>query len=499
MQIKSANLIYGCSIFAVFLFIFIFFSAVHPLVPFDGDDWVNLSLSRSAIPRVGGFNPIKILPETLFPLVGLIAAYVVFPITEQYLQSITLVSAFTVAIFTSLLFWTGTKAFSSLFHIGKIPAIFLSILFITAHFILFRKNSADNYYLLWAPNLTCYMHYVIPNLVNSSLVLWLISHPRIQQEYRAWPPLKKGCFYIAVYFAIFSNLFNNAILAAYCGAVLLLAFIKKDGNPVHRIRSLWSSHKLFAIITILWFLSALIEATGGRARSVGNHGFQIIESLKASGVLLHSLDKNMIIIFAVFLLLTLYLYWKCRNRSSESSFDSPIFPLLGLSFVLMTLYLILLGAKSAPGYLTRPDAVYGFYFYLLLLMTAMIACCIHKAPGIQSVLPLLTVILILSNVGGSKPLRESNFPNIAPSSAYSVSQYLIDQLQTADRAGLSSITLYVPKGDNNDNWPHPDYMGDNIMRTLYLHGLVSTVHIHAVIVPDPALNEKFYKHSNDNQ
>ena len=63
----------------VFLGLFIFFTQVHGLMPYDGDDWVNLSKMRAAIPKWHGFNPVKVLPEDLFPIVGYIAAYVVTP------------------------------------------------------------------------------------------------------------------------------------------------------------------------------------------------------------------------------------------------------------------------------------------------------------------------------------------------------------------------------------------------------------------------------------
>lgn len=86
----------------IFLSIVIFFTMAHPLVPYDGDDWLNLSILRKAVPMTGAYNPIKVLPETLFPLAGLVAAYVVFPLIGDYISAIALTSALVMAGLISL-------------------------------------------------------------------------------------------------------------------------------------------------------------------------------------------------------------------------------------------------------------------------------------------------------------------------------------------------------------------------------------------------------------
>ena len=50
----------------------------------------------------GAYNPIKVLPETLFPLSGLVAAYVVYPLVGDYISAISLTSALVMAGLISL-------------------------------------------------------------------------------------------------------------------------------------------------------------------------------------------------------------------------------------------------------------------------------------------------------------------------------------------------------------------------------------------------------------
>ena len=51
----------------MFLLLMLFFSYINPLVLYDGDDWQQLSFIRKALPQWHGWNPVKVLPETLMP------------------------------------------------------------------------------------------------------------------------------------------------------------------------------------------------------------------------------------------------------------------------------------------------------------------------------------------------------------------------------------------------------------------------------------------------
>ena len=67
---------------------------------------------------------------------------------------------------------------------------------------------------------------------------------------------------------------------------------------------------------------------------------------------------------------------------------------------------------------------------------------------------------------------------------------MIEQIKKADEAHQKEMVLHVPKGDNLDNWPHPMYMGENISRTLYRHGII-TRPIEITLQPDVSMNEKY--------
>ena len=81
--------------------------------------------------------------------------------------------------------------------------------------------------------------------------------------------------------------------------------------------------------------------------------------------------------------------------------------------------------------------------------------------------------------------------NIAPYKCVNVDNDLINQIVTADKNGKTEMQLVVPKGDNRDNWPHPKYMGGNISRTLYSHGIISK-NIKITVKPDENMNRNYH-------
>ena len=64
---------------------------VAPLLPFDGDDWRYIGAIRLPFPIWGGWNPTRVLPELLMPLGGYISAFIVYPLTHNYIFSLSLV------------------------------------------------------------------------------------------------------------------------------------------------------------------------------------------------------------------------------------------------------------------------------------------------------------------------------------------------------------------------------------------------------------------------
>ena len=172
MLTKSKRLCWDfCFFLVIFIGMFIFFTGAHPLIAYDGDDWVNLSKMRHFIPMWHGFNPTKILPETLMPFVGYFSGYVVTPITQNYVNAVTIVSALLVSGFITMYIYLFSRFIGTLGNPSRYGNVLVCIILLLSHFFIFKQKSDLSNFLFRSFDLTCYFHYMIPALLNISLVL----------------------------------------------------------------------------------------------------------------------------------------------------------------------------------------------------------------------------------------------------------------------------------------------------------------------------------------
>ena len=73
---KSRPRLYSILFFAaLFIFLAVFFTSAHPLMPYDSDDWTYIAASREPFPSHDEYNPGKVFPETFQGLISFIVNF----------------------------------------------------------------------------------------------------------------------------------------------------------------------------------------------------------------------------------------------------------------------------------------------------------------------------------------------------------------------------------------------------------------------------------------
>lgn len=155
------------------------------------------------------------------------------------------------------------------------------------------------------------------------------------------------------------------------------------------------------------------------------------------------------------------------------------------------IYLVLVCSKAGPSYISRTDVEIGILFWYILIFGLSLAYLLMEHPKWVLVAPLVTLFILVEIVNGRSAFMESNFGRVSPSICYEVDMDILNQIQLADQSESTELELHVPKGDNRDNWPHPNYMGKNICNTLYRDGIISRT-FKIKIVPDVNMNKKYH-------
>ena len=133
MSEKRNRLWQGLFFLLIFAFLFIWFSKIHALVVFDADDWSYLAYVRKTTPVWGEWNPAKVFPEVIFPFISTIAAWVLAPITRDYITAQTLMHAFVVSLSITMYLWCFFCLLRRCFPVSRLSASLVTALFLLFH------------------------------------------------------------------------------------------------------------------------------------------------------------------------------------------------------------------------------------------------------------------------------------------------------------------------------------------------------------------------------
>lgn len=475
----------------IFVFFLVWFLQIHPLSVYDGDDWLYVSYSRKALPLWNDWNPSRVFPEIFMPLCSSVAAYVLAPLMGDYLHAMSLMHGLVVSLFLTLYFRSFSRMMKRLFSLSSLGTIFSCALFLIAHFVVLRRYESHNLYLFRCWDLTCYYYYLIPAVVNCCLVMWMLGNPRFSEFLDSGSPEKKGLLFLVIYLAVFSNLPDSGILAAYAGAVLLwntLAHLRK--------KAVWNGKEntFFIVVLVLWAISAAFELSGGRARSGMGSSDPLLFSLKSAAYCLIQLfcrcNPTFLAVSVVIIGIALILLILSRCNAPEDRRFLSLLRLCLVSIAAIGIYTLLLCAVVDYSYINRSEYLFGLGFYLLLLLMLAFGYLLQKQPRIFFLVPVMLCVLLTECNTMDATFLESNQSEARPALCYEITQDMIEQVLQAEQEGLDTMALKVPVWTQSGNWPHPDYMGNRIADSLYKHGVIHRK-IDVVPVPSPECNEKY--------
>ncbi len=485
MKSKFKYLSFLIMAIVIFAFMYVFFTNVYPLIIYDADDWTYIAAPRSFIPLIHAWNPARVLPETLMPMCGSIAAYIIYPITHNYLNSLTIVNAFMVALFISLYIYFFTKMLSQVFSLKNISAVLISILFLLFHFIIFLAALENNQHMFLAQNVTCYFFYLIPNLLNFILVFMFMGN-KINYSLDFSNPLKLGVLLLAIYAAIFSNLYCSIVLASFAGSQILINFFQEIKTKFNLPEFIKKYFLLWGIIGS-FIISALFELTGGRAGFGVQDNFwgslkTAFLNLKAS---FFSVNKKVFFFFALITLIFIIVFIYDILKKKDIKKYRNLFLSVIICIIVLAFYFILLSAKVNASYTSHIQYTYGLWANILLLEFLMLSYLIKRFPKTMVLFPLGLCLFLVEFNNSIKTFTENNSYVIE-----AIGNDIIEQITSSEKNGEKIIYLHVPKYDNSDNWPHAIYLGERISETLYRHNITKNK-LDIKIVPDVKYNAKY--------
>ena len=477
-----------CVCLMVFIFFSIFFFKIHPIVIFDTDDWKFFNYHRKPIPIWNARNPAKVLSETLMPIIGEFSAYIIYPVCGDFFKSMSLAMALTVSSFVTGFYYNLHKMLQKLCA-GKMSATTISMFILISHFLVMRVNNDGNKYMLYTVDATCYFHYIIPDLVNCILVLWLMREDILKDllKKNGVPIYKKAILCVLLYFGLFSNLFSSIILAAYVGALLLCDLINDLRIKNFRLKKYVSANKEKLCVIMVWGIAQIFEAGGNRASDFSSFSLESIKYVfKTLKQWPHQVNTLFCSISIFTILLGSILMILKKNEHGVLKNIKIILVAFGVCF----LYLSLLCAKL-QGYMLRPDATYGIFFFIVVLLGIYLVYLGRELPWIRIALPLMLIIMFMETDTSGKTFLESTKRLIDPEICIAIDNDIMNQLIEAEKCGKTEIMLYVPEFDTDDNWPIATYANNYFPEALYKYGILSEKIKITEIIPTQEKNIEF--------
>lgn len=467
----SSALVYT-SLGAIFIFLYIFYVHLFPLIPYNGDDWRYLSQYRSMMPSLRDWNPARVFPEIIFPILGYVAAYLVLPLSGDYIGAIcqtfgTIISLFIIALCMSL--YNLVENISS----SKATSILCMFLFIILSFLIFKNSDNDNVYLFYSPTLTQAVYYLIPNILNSIIVICILRVHFYSRQIKNINLYMSGCAFLLVYFAQFSMTFSSAISTCFAALFIILRIWHVEEATCTKkikiyIKNIIWVDKILIFAVTCWIISAVFDASGSRFASLSQQNFDLFASIEAFYNQLYSMRSIVYLLTALVFLGSICLLSHRKYMKKFIEADKKMAEALFIictSMLLVGCLYILIGARTSPNFSGNISAIYGVFFFQILLTVICIAYLLTKIHLLKILAPALLVFLFIETTNSQK-----KFAVQYTETHLSIVKHWIEDARKANMTGENVIIISVPKIE----WPHPqEWFGEVFAHTLFAHGIIS--------------------------
>ena len=486
-KLNKENTLIFVTLIILFSFLLLFFIKIHPIFLADTDDWRYAFYHRAAIPLWNNWNPIRVFPEVVMPLASEIGAYLIFPILGEYFRSLSIVYAFLVSIVSVILFYMIYLFFNN-YKYDVFSNLSVMLFFVICHFWIFRTANENNQYMLRGGDACVYFYYVIPNLLNSILVIWMLLEPEVI-GYSRNSFVKKSIFIVLIYFCVFSNIWAGVIISAYVGSVLFIALIKEICSHKFNLIKYFKHYSVGIFVICLWLVSQLFELNGGRATSILSNSFST-ELRRTILVLLDTVKSinRMYAIVYIGVVIIGFIIMSLKNIERNKKMKDILMHIL-LSAALMLVYLVLSCAKAGAWYISRTDVLYGVFFFCMIIEMIFLKELIDSISFVKVIIPLMLLLIFVECDTSGKTYLESNSIQIPPEVILNINNDIVEQVLKAEKEGKLETIVYVPVFDavGGDNWPYAVYATEFIGDHLYKMGITKSKIKIEQIVP---LNDK---------
>lgn len=467
------------------LVLFCFFSKLCPLVVFDCDDWMYLYSYRLPIPIWGGYEPTRVMPETLMPVAGWLAAHLVYPICGDYVYSVTVVSAVLITGMIVVMCVCLQKLLTTHYHLSLGAAVLLELLFLALFFLIFR-NRGTSQCMFTAADLCCIYFYTMSGVLNAIVLLLFMRYDGPDKMFREQKVSVRVLSGVLLYFALFSNLFHSAMTAVYV-FVHLVYGVQREYQAKSGFRQAVRKNRLCVLLLISYGLMLLFELSGGRADTVGSGTLDLGLAVRQLLAIMQALSKPFLLFLLVILSGLGVEFYKGRmNRKNDIV---KLLAFILASGVLLTVFLLLLNAKC--GYMSRIDASWGIWFYIIVFLVVIAAHMVKEYQKVFRWAPVILLFVIAASVYPDGKFSMSTREHTDYQTCVNLDQYMINCIKEADEKGLLEIIVKIPEhSDDLRSLTYNGNLGTKVAECLYAHGMIQN-RIEVTTVPDKDMSDDF--------
>lgn len=339
-------------------------------------------------------------------------------------------------------------------------------------FLIFRNRSASRY-LFSAEDLTCVYNYTLSGIVNAIVVITMLTYEEFEAKFRESTFSKKAIFVILLYLGSFSHLFHSEMIGIFC-ALRIIFFVRSHKNiNENKLIIFIKKNYIYVLGLAFWICAMLFELTGGRGKTVSKGAnLTILLPLRQLVTMLSAISipfKILILIGIIGIIRTSVR----RNLSMECK--RILFELIANGMIVL-LFLILL--CSVIGYMSRIEASWCIWFYLILLtLLGMSLLVVNSDVNCIKIFAVGTIFLIIAVYYPDGKYRISTVNGIDYETCVKVDRMLYDQIVEASEAAEYDedkiYTIITPQfKDENLRWAMPNDNVEGQIGTLYKHGII---------------------------